>query len=957
MLLIKTPNMVSLTEFLSNVTQNPDAISSWEPLRSGSLEKLMSVNQHCGLIRTYLSIFPTDPEMGAIFIETLLNKKDPLLYTELCKVIQIAPTATVFGPLIRHSFSKINVTDATRTGIPHVMSLAALAVLFAPYDPLGSIAWKVLCNVTYTNKQVDLSLLIMELLSTIPLASIMLPSLRLYAQLTNYCRVAGIDTSQPEEILKIYVEDSALPATDSQGEPLDLVPTLNQLIRFCTVVKNYSLTANFALKRHVLMCNAMGVPSNMQQLTHGSSLSFKSSGRWPNNSIPGMNYVHTSSDKQKQLLSNLLWNEVIDFEMKVCSILINNAVINEVEAARRVLFCLETAVQFQPSGTTYFSLLSYIIELLRVGHDSLAYDSNDTEKQCFNELVNLTISDHWDEAELGALHGLVGGRPANLWHRLRRHLDEAVCALVPKAQQIISLKSQQGELTPYGVFDLPGLLPTLSSEHGADVDHDSDDSETYEQQESMQKDFDSIYRRSGCCVKKPTWTLSTMQRCQGIPLTDSVPEEFYSPHPCMQNNNISTLIVLVLDFLAESNRVKTPLFNLLLQCLYVYAFTSLNFLACGAYLKHSLILKRAESKDAMLNTVLVTFGCCDSLLTSAVLYHYYNVISTSGAQIKDKDDTNNISQKSNADAKEIVYDCIPIRAFTIFAVHITDMAIKFSTTNGSANDTVLTFLRALFNQGACFITCTDHPPVLNLDFAPLLCEYIHQLYEVKHMQELTRLFGTDRKGTGDTIMKTSNHLYLQCPPLTLSSVQALAGLLSKTLGSLNGEPSSGFLSSTSLYRPEIYTLFPLQEGNMRLSVEVCDTLDGLLQRFSRELLFVQRSTANVFRSRAARSTDILVKRVYVACGAYLLHDSEIGYYSNYVEKNDDIAVTALRHGISIANKSRARQATALGDAIDYSGLNTLYPLANLELRPLQEGAQPIVRMVSAKRPARSENRH
>ena len=206
-------------------------------------------------------------------------------------------------------------------------------------------------------------------------------------------------------------------------------------------------------------------------------------------------------------------------------------------------------------------------------------------------------------------------------------------------------------------------------------------------------------------------------------------------------------------------------------------------------------------------------------------------------------------------------------------------------------------------------------------------------------------------------MKASNHLYLQCPPLTLSSVQVLAGLLLKTRDPLNGELSSSFLSSASLYRPEIYTLFPLQEGHMHPNIEICDTLDGLLQRFSHELLFVQRSTANVFRSRAARSTDILVKRVYVACGAYLLHDSEIGYYSNYVEKNDGIAVTALRPGISITDKSCARQATALGDAIDYSGLNTLYPLANLELRPLQEGAQPIVRMVSAKRPARSENRH
>ena len=149
----------------------------------------------------------------------------------------------------------------------------------------------------------------------------------------------------------------------------------------------------------------------------------------------------------------------------------------------------------------------------------------------------------------------------------------------------------------------------------------------------------------------------------------------------------------------------------------------------------------------------------------------------------------------------------------------------------------------------------------------------HQPHEIKHTQELTRLSGTDRKETGDTIMKTSNHLYLQCPPLTLSSVQALAGLLLKTRDPLNGEPSSGFLSSASLYRPEIYTLFPLQEGYMRLSVEVCDTLDGLLQRFSRERLFVQRSTTNTFKSRAARSTDILVKPVHEACGAYLLHDS------------------------------------------------------------------------------------
>ena len=60
---------------------------------------------------------------------------------------------------------------------------------------------------------------------------------------------------------------------------------------------------------------------------------------------------------------------------------------------------------------------------------------------------------------------------------------------------------------------------------------------------------------------------------------------------------------------------------------------------------------------------------------------------------------------------------------------------------------------------------------------------------------------------------------------------------------------------------------------MHPNIEVCDTLDGLLQRFSRELLFVQRSTANAFKSRAARSTDILVKHVYVACGAYLFHDS------------------------------------------------------------------------------------
>ena len=233
----------------------------------------------------------------------------------------------------------------------------------------------------------------------------------------------------------------------------------------------------------------------------------------------------------------------------------------------------------------------------------------------------------------------------------------------------------------------------------------------------------------------------------------------------------------------------------------------------------------------------------------------------------------------------------------------------------------------------------------------------HQPHEIKRTQELTRLFGTDRKETGDTIMKTSNHLYLQCPPFTPSSVQALAGLLLKTLDPLNGELSSGFLSSASLYRPETYTLFSLQEGSMRLSVEVCDNLDGLLQRFSRELLFVQRSTANVFRSRAARSTDRLVKRIYVACGAYLLHDSEIGYYSNYVEKNDDIAVTALRHKISIVDKSRTQQATALGDSVDCSRLTIRYPLANLDLRPLQEGARPIARMTSAKRPARSESRH
>lgn len=135
----------------------------------------------------------------------------------------------------------------------------------------------------------------------------------------------------------------------------------------------------------------------------------------------------------------------------------------------------------------------------------MAYDNNDTEGQCFTELVNLVSSDHWDEAELGALQGLVGGRPANLWHRLRRHLGEAVCALIPKAQQVISLKSQQGEPTPYGVFDFPGLLPTLSTEQGVDaghMDHDSDDSDTYEHQESAQKDFDNVYRRSGCYVKK-----------------------------------------------------------------------------------------------------------------------------------------------------------------------------------------------------------------------------------------------------------------------------------------------------------------------------------------------------------------------------------------------------------------------------------------------------------------------
>ena len=60
---------------------------------------------------------------------------------------------------------------------------------------------------------------------------------------------------------------------------------------------------------------------------------------------------------------------------------------------------------------------------------------------------------------------------------------------------------------------------------------------------------------------------------------------------------------------------------------------------------------------------------------------------------------------------------------------------------------------------------------------------------------------------------------------------------------------------------------------MHPSIEVCDTLDGLLQRLSREILFVQRSTANVFRSRAARSTDILVKPVHEACGAFLFHDS------------------------------------------------------------------------------------
>lgn len=953
--------MASLTEFLSNVTQNPDSLSSWEPLRSGSLEKLMSTNQHCGLIRTYLSIFPTDPEMGAIFIETLLAKKDPLLYAELCKVIQIAPTAIVFAPLIRHSFSKINATDTSRTGIPQVMSLAALAVLFAPYDPLGNIAWKVLCNVTYTNKEIDLSLLIMEFLSTIPLATITLPDLRLYSQLINYCRIANIDSSQPEEGLRLYTDDSSLPTIDAQGQPLDFIPTLNQLTRFCTIVKNYSLIAKFSPKRHVTMCNAMGVPSNIQQLAHGSSFSSKAPGRWPNNSIPGMNYVHTTSDKQKQLLANLLWNEVVDFEMKVSALLVNQAIISELEAARRVLFCLETVIQYQPSGITYFSLLSYILGLLRLGHESLAYDNNDTEGQCFTELVNLVSSDHWDEAELGALQGLVGGRPANLWHRLRRHLGEAVCALIPKAQQVISLKAQQGEPTPYGVFDFPGLLPTLSTEQGVDaghMDHDSDDSDTYEHQESAQKDFDNVYRRSGCYVKKPTWTLSTLQRCQGIPLTDSIPEEFYSPHPCMQNNTISNLIVLILDFLAESNRVKTPLYTFLLRCLYAYAFTSLNFLACGAYIKHSLIAERVESNSTKFNTAAVVFGCCDSLLNSAVLYHYYNVINTSGTQVKDKDDgTGNTNQKSDTDAKDIVYDCVPIRAFTVFAIHVTDLAIKFCTINGVANDTILTFLRALFNQGTCFIPCTDHPPVLNLDFTPLLCEYIHQLYDLKHMQELTRLFGTDRKGSGDAIAKTSNHLYLQCPPLTLGSVQGLAALLSKTLGSLTSESTSGFSARTSLYKPEIYTLFPLQEGNMRLSVEVCDTLDSILQRFSRELLFVQRSTANVFRSRAARSTDMLVKRIYVACGCYLLNDSEVGYYSNYVEKNDDIAVATLRHSIAIANKTRARQAAALGDAIDYGGLNTLYPLANLELKPLQEGAQPVVRVVSTKRPARSEGRH
>lgn len=962
--------MASLTEFLTNVTQNPDSISSWEPLRSGSLEKLMSTSQHCDLIRIYLFIYNTDPEMGAIYIETLLTKKDPLLYTELCKVIQMAPTATVFSPLIRHSFSKINAADTSRVGISHVMSLSALAVLFAPYDPLGSIAWKVLCNITYTNNQIELSLLIMEYLSTIPLASIVLPELRLYAKLMNYCRIADIDVFQPDDALKVYSDDSSLPITNKQGEALDLVPTLNQLSRFFVIVRNYCLVTKFSHKRHIIMCNAMGVPTTVQNLTHGGSLNSKTPGRWPNNSIPRMEYVHVTSDKQKQLLSSFLWNEVIDFEMKVSSVLVNHAIISELEAARRVIFCLETATQFQPSGTTYFAALSYIIELLKLGHESLAYTENDSGKQCINELINLVLVDHWDEAALGPLQELVGGRPANLWNRLRKHLGDAVCALIPRAHQTVTLKAQQGEATPYGVFDFPGLLPTLSADQGVYMDNDSGDSgdsddshdsHVYKQSDLIHKDFENDYKRSGCYVKKPTWTLTTLQRCQGIPLIDSVPEEFYSPYPCMQNNTISNLIILILDFLVDCNRIKTPLYDLLFRCLYVYSFTSLNFLACSAYIKHSLIVECMGNDDAISNSVLVSFKCCDSLLNSAVLYHYYNVINVTGEQIKAKNDTTNRDngdgQRGDVDTREIMYDCIPIRAFTIFIIYITDTAIKFCTANGASNDIVLTFLRALFNQGTCFISCTDHPPIFNLDFTPLLCEYIHQLYDAKHMQEITRIFGTDRKGSGDTIAKSSNHLYLQCPPLTLNTAQGLAALLSKTISSLSGELSSNFLPFASLYKPEIYTLAPLQEGNTRFSVEICDNLDAILQRFSRELLFVQRPTANVFRSRAARSTDILVKRIYVVCGAYLLTDSEIGYYSNYVEKSDDMTVTTLRHSIAVANKSRAREAAALGDSIDYSGLNIMYPLANLELKPLQEGALPVIRLASNKRQVRSETRH
>ncbi|TNJ29670.1 hypothetical protein GMRT_16324 [Giardia muris] len=891
------------------VRENPFNHASWAALCDRSLMTTLSREEYLRFLRLYMDIFPTDTEASLLYLSitsSLQNASttDQAHFQRILGVAHVVPSAGMFDTLCTHLQKQI-IEEKADDVVPLYQGVIAASVIWTPYDFNASKVRHRLLDYLWKTKRYSECLLLYEYFMSIPnaYAHSDLTVLSFYKCMDQLCQDCQLGYFHE------YMDEGGLTRLEEAIKGCDCpVPvTVKDVLCFLRARRNASIVYAYVGKRVRLFTAAVAkaTPGPDKFQTQIKKTQF-----------------HPNSTRDQARLCEAQWTEALDYEARLCGILVRSQIITRVEAARRVLRAFELAAAYIPNPNTFFNAINYCLRLLKLGIvdlsdsvDLLEEEQNISFTACSFTRQNILrplVEAHFSSQHLSSMDGPFP-TVLTIVDKIQ-FLFGLALRVLGKVKQEVILEPSTDEHTPFGVYAFPG------SKIGAvtHVQEEEDEDEIIE--------YDTLE-----IIPTQDLTLPLRQRLSGLDVDEDNP--FCSRFLCMQNNGLSAIILRVLDVLNEilekkmlddSNvEIRDELRRLYSQFLTgarVYAFTALNWLASYAYMKHlylSTIDQNSRTSDAM---VRVLAEGCYRIINQAVNYHYTSLVD-------------------HEDASK--GGLLPIRSFNIFIGHTLKGMLDMLLADSETRPIALEIMRDTLRQESCFFIFKEKPAIFSPDFEPLLRLHMGVLSMSSKHAEVSKLIYllTDRSKELARKLAESNESHVQCTELSLNTTQSFLEQLSRLAWPTTTR--TGIVPTVPILPPldhqilnrNIITLFRDPQAIQAAIYEAAD----------RDLRTVHKYKANAFRTRHLKpQVDTIIRKIYASCKGFLVRPEDLTFYLGGDSTVEAQAGITNRLSVTINNKLRERQGLRLAAHLDFSERPLFYPLANIILTAPKAGSLPII---------------